>query len=125
MSTSPYVPGPQAAPLPQVTPAARNPLGTASLILGVVLLVWNVASVALQAAAIASRDMAQLGLLSLFGGILVFLVAGSALACGIAGLLVRDRPRIRAGIGTGIAAASLVGLLSSLAYSALIPLFSG
>lgn len=121
MSTSPYAP-----PLYPAAPAQRNPLGMVSLGAGIGLLVWSLAFVVLQAAAIGSSGgTPQLAMLGLLNGFVVFVLAAVGLTCGIIGLVTRDRPRIAAGIGTGIAAAELIAVASGSLFSVLIPLFGG
>lgn len=107
------------------SPAVRNPMGVGSLTAGIGLLVWNIVFLVIQAATISRGDIAQLGLLGVFSGILVFVLAGVGLTCGIIGLVQQGRPRTLAGIGTGLAIAGLAGLANGLMLNVLIPLFGG
>lgn len=119
MSTSPS-PVPVSSP-----PRARNTLGVVALSAGIALLVWNVVFVVLQASTIASRDIPQLGVLGLLSAVVVIALALTAIICGALGLFARDRPRVAAGIGTGIGIAGAAGLVNGVVLNALIPLFGG
>lgn len=124
---TPYAGAPYTAPAyaaAQTAPAggSRNPLGTASLIIGVAVVLLGFVLMVVSAVVLAGGDFGVLSLINVVntfvGGILA--LVGTVL--GIMGVAAKNRPKVAAGIGLGACGATLVGILSSFAYTGLLTL---
>nr|WP_315268635.1 hypothetical protein [Microbacterium lemovicicum] len=113
-----YAPPPSGstAPAPGRGPTTRNVPGLVSLILGAATLLWSFAFVFVQAVAIANTSPSAVGALSVVNLTVQGLLSVAGLVFGVIGLVIRDRPRAIAGIGTGLASAGLVGVAVGLAF---------
>lgn len=110
----------------EIAPARRrSPVGIASLVAGVLLLLWGLVGSALRMAlpAIMESAATSYGVASMLIMIPGLLLALLALVLGVIGLLLRDRPRVAAIIGTTLGASHLLlaagGALASLLAGAL------
>lgn len=96
-----------------------NPLGVVSLIFGILLLLAGIATQALSPALpfIMERTGMSFRMVPLLFGIPQALLATITTAAGVIGLLLRDRARVPAIIGTTLGAshllASLIGMLGA------------
>ncbi|MFS0746315.1 hypothetical protein ABC304_04665 [Microbacterium sp. 1P10UB] len=108
-------------------PAARsrNVPGLVSLILGAATMLWAFVFLFIQAGAIADATPSALGALAAVNLTIQGLLSVAGLVFGVIGLVVRDRPRAFAGIGTGIAIAGLVGAVVGLLFPLVIGLAYG
>ncbi|MET0813256.1 MAG: hypothetical protein ABWY03_09385 [Microbacterium sp.] len=123
MSTVPPYDQNHAVPPTSATAPTRNTAGLISLILGVVLLVWQFVLLFVQAMTIVSGGTTTIGVVSLVNLVVQALLSIAALALGIAGIVSRSPRKVAAGIGTGLAIAGLVGVLSSAVYPLIFELF--
>ena len=92
---------------PAASPRRSNPFGLASLIAGVLLLILSIAAQALTPV-VASGPGVPLRTSMLIPPLLPAIMAAIATVLGIIGLLLRDRPRTAAIIGTTLGASLLV-----------------
>ena len=92
------------------TAPRRSPIGLASLVAGVLLLLWGLVASALRMAmpALLASVGSSYGIVSLLIMLPGLLLALVALGLGIGGLLQRDRSRVAAVIGTTLGASHLV-----------------
>lgn len=112
---------PGAAVAPPVQPGApatsiRNPAGTISLAMGVALLAWQFAFLFIQATVYAGTDIGLITSMAAINLSITGLLAIGGLIVGLIGLARRDRPRVTAGIGVGLAIAGLTTLVIGLLY---------
>ena len=100
-------------------PRRGNPAGLVSLVFGILLLLANVAAQSLAPAipVFLAKSGMSYQVIPLLFGIPQAVVAVIATALGIVGLLLRDRPRVPAIIGTTLGAShlisSVIGLLGA------------
>jgi hypothetical protein len=97
-----------------------NPFGLISLIAGGVLLLWQFVFLFLQAGAYAASSYETLGAIGALNGIVQGILALAALVFGFIGLAQRGKPKVVAGIGTGIGISGLVGVLVGLLFPVII-----
>ncbi|WP_438352138.1 hypothetical protein [Microbacterium sp. CJ88] len=102
-------------------PASKgNPLALVSIIAGALLLLWQFVFLFLQAGAYASSSYQAIGALGTVSGVVQGILALVALAFGVIGLAQRGKPRVLAGIGTGIGISGLVGVIVGLIFPIII-----
>lgn len=102
--------------------AERNPLGVASLVAGVLLLLWLVLSTTMTAAMpylVTERGM-PLGMITVLRVVPTVLLGLLAVVLGIIALLPRGRRRTSAVIGVTIGASQLLILVAGMAGAALL-----
>lgn len=106
---------------PASTPATpRNKLGIASVIAGGVTIALQLVFVIAQVSFVASQDLPLLSLLGVVHMIVAGLISVTAVVLGVLGLMARDRPKGVAGVGLGLGIATVVGVLTSVLYTALL-----
>ncbi|MFS0734705.1 hypothetical protein [Microbacterium jepli] len=88
-------------------------------------MLWAFVFLFIQAGAIADATPSALGALAAVNLTIQGLLSVAGLVFGVIGLVVRDRPRAFAGIGTGIAIAGLVGAVVGLLFPLVIGLAYG
>lgn len=109
-------------------PVARsgNPAGLTSLIIGIAALVWQLVFLFIQAFSYASLDAvsagAWIGVLNLT---VLALLGIAGLVFGLIGLSRRDRPRVAAGIGTGLGIASIYSVVLGALFPVVFSLVVG
>lgn len=112
-------PGTPSAPYGQATPgdvpSGRNTPGLISLILGVIGIVWMFAFIFVQAFTL-SGGVAGMETVAFVNLTVAVLLGLAGLITGIVGLGGRRPSKGVAGIGTGLAIASLAGAATSLVY---------
>jgi hypothetical protein len=106
-----YAYPPQGHPAP--APARRgNPMGLVALIAGILILATQVFQLIGQAVVIRGADYSAIQILNIAQGVIQGLLGLVAVVFGIIGILQKGRPHALAGIGLGIGASAVLGVVT-------------